>query len=104
MCVDVCKCDLYIHIYVYMTFVYVRVPPMQGSKRAVAAPLLPQPVMRHIDIYKCTCSYILKINIYMYICIYAYESTAMSMTSGDPKAQARIDWFLIDFSLESKQK
>ena len=49
-----------------MTFVYVRVPPMQGSKRAVAAPLLPQPVMRHIDIYKCTCSYILKINIYMY--------------------------------------
>ena len=26
---------------------------MQGSKRAVAARLLPQPVMRHIDIYKC---------------------------------------------------
>ena len=55
-------------------YVYVRVPPMEGSKRAVAAPLLPQPVMRHIDVYKCTCSYILNINIYI------YESMDMYMT------------------------
>ena len=53
----ICTCKL-----VYKTFVYVKVGPMSGSKRAVAAPLLPRPVLRHIDINKCTCSYILKIN------------------------------------------
>ena len=46
----------------------------------MAARLLPQPVMMHADLYTCAGPYILTVTICTCICIYAYESTAMSVT------------------------